>query len=255
MKRTTFNLLIDLSAALLLLLMLLTGYLLRFPLPPGSNKDLSLWGFTRHQWGNVHFWVSAGLLVVLLLHLALHWEWVVTTIRRQLHIAKSPHRSRLASWVMTALLVAGGVVLFAWTAHRSVRELDDPCCTEGQRVDAPRGGNGSAPGEAYAPDNPRISFWHVVYPVLQNSCLNCHGPRRAAGGFRVDRREDYFRTDRGTPLVVSGSSKDSPLMDMVSGRRQDIALPERHRLSAKDVAILKDWIDAGAPWPDHPQAR
>jgi hypothetical protein len=34
-----------------------------------------------------------------------------------------------------------------------------------------------------------------------------------------------------------------------------MALPERHRLPAKEVAALKDWIDAGAPWPDGPPAR
>jgi len=74
MKRFFDNLLIDLIAAALMIGMLATGYVLRFPLPPGTNKDLTLWGLTRHQWGDVHFWISLGLIAVILLHLCLHWQ-------------------------------------------------------------------------------------------------------------------------------------------------------------------------------------
>jgi len=44
MNRTIANIIIDIIAAFLFLGMIATGYLLRFPLPPGSNKTLSLWG-------------------------------------------------------------------------------------------------------------------------------------------------------------------------------------------------------------------
>ena len=74
MKRFFDNLLVDLIAAALMIGMLATGYILRFPLPPGSNKDLPLWGLARHQWGDVHFWISLGLIAVILLHLCLHWQ-------------------------------------------------------------------------------------------------------------------------------------------------------------------------------------
>lgn len=51
MKRTTVNLLVDLLAATFFVGMMATGYVLWFPLPAGSNKSLSLWGLTRHEWG------------------------------------------------------------------------------------------------------------------------------------------------------------------------------------------------------------
>jgi hypothetical protein len=44
MNRTSVNLLIDLTAAVLLLGMVATGYILWFALPPGTQKDLMLWG-------------------------------------------------------------------------------------------------------------------------------------------------------------------------------------------------------------------
>jgi hypothetical protein len=44
MKRIFDNLVVDLVAAVLMVAMMATGYILRFPLPPGTNNSLSLWG-------------------------------------------------------------------------------------------------------------------------------------------------------------------------------------------------------------------
>lgn len=243
MKRTFVNLLTDLSATLLFLAMLATGFILRFPLPPGTNKALSLWGLTRHQWGGIHFWISGALLVVLLVHLALHWQWVVTVVGKQLGLATSPQQSNLRSGVLAALAVAVAFSAFAWASYACVRELEVPCCTEHQSA--------AAPVVAHQDRvEPKIDFWKDVYPIFEASCLSCHGPRRASAGFRIDRREDYFRTDSGKPLVVPGDSSGSPLTEILSGARKDIAMPDRHRLPEKQLAVVRDWMDAGAPWPN-----
>ena len=44
MTRTTGNLVVDLVAAVGLLGMVATGYILYFPLPPGTNRSHTLWG-------------------------------------------------------------------------------------------------------------------------------------------------------------------------------------------------------------------
>jgi hypothetical protein len=97
MKRFFDNLLIDLIAAALMIGMLATGYILRFPLPPGTNKDLALWGLTRHQWGEVHFWISLGLLAVILLHVGLHWQWLAISVKRKLSRTKAAPGQRLSA--------------------------------------------------------------------------------------------------------------------------------------------------------------
>jgi hypothetical protein len=68
----------------------------------------------------------------------------------------------------------------------------------------------------------------------------------------VDRREDFFRKDGDGPLVVPSQSARSPLIDIVSGARKDIPLPDRHRLPERDIQLLRGWIDSGAAWPPHP---
>ena len=90
-SRTSVNLLVDLAAAALFLGMMATGYILWFTLPPGTNKSLSLWQLTRHEWGTVHAWISFGLIGALLLHLVLHWQWVVSVVRKRFG-ARPPRR-------------------------------------------------------------------------------------------------------------------------------------------------------------------
>jgi hypothetical protein len=95
MKRTTLNQIVDAVAFVGFLLLTTTGVLLRYQLPPGSGRlhgvgmgtraaerPVSLlWGLSRHEWGNVHFWVGVGLMVALALHIVLHWKWVVCVMR------------------------------------------------------------------------------------------------------------------------------------------------------------------------------
>jgi hypothetical protein len=77
MKRLQWNLWINLLAFLALLLLISTGAVLQFVLPHGSpSRGLTLWGWDRHQWGELHTWVSWVFLGLMLLHLFLHWAWI-----------------------------------------------------------------------------------------------------------------------------------------------------------------------------------
>jgi len=96
-----------------------------------------------------------------------------------------------------------------------------------------------------------VEFWTGVYPLLEHSCLSCHGPSKQSGGFRIDRKADFFRKDE-VPLIVPGDSATSPLIAIVSGKRKDIPRQDVHRLSDEHVRLLRAWIDAGAAWPERP---
>jgi hypothetical protein len=126
MKRFFDNLLIDLIAAVLMIGMLSTGYILRFPLPRGSNKYLTLWGLTRHQWGDVHFWISLGLLAVILLHLCMHWQWIAISVKRRLSRTKAAPGSALVSGLITFLVLLAVLVLFGWAAQSGVNKITEP---------------------------------------------------------------------------------------------------------------------------------
>ena len=248
MNRTISNIIIDIIAAFLFLGMIATGYLLRFPLPPGSNKMLSLWGYTRHQWGDVHFWISLGLLVVLIIHLVLHWNWIVTVIGKRCHLVKTAHPSLIRSGVLTGGIVILMVSLFAWVAQNSVKEIARPMRGKHFMQTNPNNESSTAAQTQSSIDLGSVEFWKDVYPIFENNCLSCHGPQKQLANFRVDRSEDFFGGNGRPALIIPRQSAISPLIAIVSGTKKDMPMAEMHKLPEQNVMLLKAWIDSGAEW-------
>jgi hypothetical protein len=248
MNRTLANIIIDIIAAFLFLGMIATGYLLRFPLPPGSNKMLSLWGYSRHQWGDVHFWISLGLLVVLIVHLVLHWNWIVTVIGKRCHLVKTAHPSLIRSGVLTGGIVILMVSLFAWVAQNSVKEIARPMRGKHFMQKNPDNESSTAAQTQSSIDLGSVEFWKDVYPIFENNCLSCHGPQKQLANFRVDRSEDFFGGNGRPALIIPRQSAISPLIAIVSGTKKDMPMAEMHKLPEQNVMLLKAWIDSGAEW-------
>ena len=130
MRRTTVNFIVDLAAWVAMILLAATGLIVRYALPAGSGgrgggSHLLLWGFGRHDWGALHFWVSIALGALIVLHIVLHWSWVCATTRR--------HLPSLARWSSSTsksvqnlcgvgLLCAATLLTFAfvWLCQSSV---------------------------------------------------------------------------------------------------------------------------------------
>ncbi len=247
MKRNKLNPVVDLLAGVLLLGMIATGFILWFPLPPGTGTTYYLWGLTRYSWGAVHAWISVLLLSVLLVHVVLHWTWMLTVIsRRVTGSAASPKQSRQIGILTIVVLCVCGLLL-GWITLRSVKPIPDS-----QVLESKRDHTADASREATGSDRVPVSFGDDVEPILRRSCLACHGAKRAAGGFRVDRKDDFFSSPHGRPFIVPGDVSMSPLIAIVSGTRKAMPLPNRHKLPDGEVQLLRDWIDQGAPWPERP---
>ena len=87
MKRQVRNYVVNLTMLLLALFEASSGFVLWLILPRGGRgymggrgtiviaRDSFLW--SRDTWLGLHDWVGIALVVVVLLHLALHWRWIV----------------------------------------------------------------------------------------------------------------------------------------------------------------------------------
>jgi hypothetical protein len=75
MSRPVVNYVVDWVAFLLFSSLVSTGMLLHFSLPPGSGGNM-VFGLSRHEWGDVHFWISVGFLSAVAVHLCLHSAWI-----------------------------------------------------------------------------------------------------------------------------------------------------------------------------------
>jgi len=96
-NRPKINLIIDIVAFVSAVSLIATGFLLEYSLPPGSGRlgtegfgpapgglhrtILLLWGLTRHEWGNIHFYLAISLMASLSLHLLLHWQWIACMVQ------------------------------------------------------------------------------------------------------------------------------------------------------------------------------
>jgi hypothetical protein len=67
----------------------LSGLVAWLILPSGGYQggrnplyNATFYGLTRHQWNDIHLWVSLAMMGIIIIHLTLHWRWIVCTVRR-----------------------------------------------------------------------------------------------------------------------------------------------------------------------------
>ena len=90
--KSKLNLIIDLIMLLLLMTIAGIGFLMKYVLVPGFernvlygiNVNLEFLGQTRHQWGSIHLILSITFLALLILHTILHWKMIVCIFRRMI---------------------------------------------------------------------------------------------------------------------------------------------------------------------------
>jgi len=75
MTSSTIIKITDLLSFAALTLMVSTGTLLEYTLPPRSGAD-EVWNLTRHDWGDIHFYVSIGFLLLMTVHLLTHAKFI-----------------------------------------------------------------------------------------------------------------------------------------------------------------------------------
>ena len=98
-------------------------------------------------------------------------------------------------------------------------------------------------------------FTLKVLPLLTEKCFPCHGddPEEIEGGLVLNTREDMLLGGDGFgDVVVPGKAEESFMMTAVQWKDPDYEMPpkENDRLTEDQIADLRGWIDAGAPWPD-----
>ncbi|OHB54819.1 MAG: hypothetical protein A2Y07_07190 [Planctomycetes bacterium GWF2_50_10] len=96
LSRSTINFAVAVVSFLNLLGLALTGCIVKYVLPPGSGgigrmlhggdgqgrNIKELWSMTRHPWGDIHFHLSVVFVVLMIIHIALHWNWIQCYIKQ-----------------------------------------------------------------------------------------------------------------------------------------------------------------------------
>jgi len=96
-----------------------------------------------------------------------------------------------------------------------------------------------------------IDFTRDIRPIFADRCYSCHGPEKQKSGFRLDLKEPALAGGDSGKVILPGKSRDSLLYRYIAGLHPEIRMPPKGEpLSSNQVALLRQWIDAGAIWPE-----
>ncbi len=85
-------------------------------------------------------------------------------------------------------------------------------------------------------DSTNVTYSVTISTILQNNCLGCHSQNSPSAGVIL---EGY---DNVKPYTTNGS-----LYGVVSYATGFTGMPASGKMSACNIALIKKWVDAGAP--------
>lgn len=108
------------------------------------------------------------------------------------------------------------------------------------------------PGSARAQ---QVQFNRDVRPILSDTCFTCHGPDEGQrkGELRLD-TETGLNAAREEGVIPGEKEKASSLIERITSTDPDIQMPppdSGRKLTEKQIAILRRWVEQGAAWQKH----
>ena len=102
-----------------------------------------------------------------------------------------------------------------------------------------------------------VDFGREILPIFSNHCYHCHGPdeQERKAKLRLDTREGVLGAGKsGAIAVIPGRSTESELVLRITSPHEDEVMPPpeaKQKPSARQIELLKRWVDEGAPWGSH----
>jgi mono/diheme cytochrome c family protein len=101
-----------------------------------------------------------------------------------------------------------------------------------------------------------VDFNRDIRPIFSENCYACHGPdkNKRKADLRLDTHDGLFSTHEGRVDVVVGKPGESELFRRITEADPAERMPDpksNKRLADRQIALIKKWIEQGAPWKDH----
>lgn len=92
-----------------------------------------------------------------------------------------------------------------------------------------------------------IQFVHQVKPILESTCVSCHGDKKSKGGVELHTKEAAIGD-----TIVEGRPEDSLTYTttILPADDDDRMPPDGPMLTKEQTEVLRLWIQQGAEWPD-----
>jgi uncharacterized membrane protein len=191
---------------------------------------------------------------------------IVTSVLSILALV-AQRKSELRVAYLPLLVLACGAVTF--TGHRGGElvhgegYLTEPLHQKDAKKDGDDDGkvaasDGDEPGhderqrwpEGAIPEKP--DYVKDIKPILDRSCVKCHGPEKRKSGLRLDKKRFAMKGGETGPAIVPGDVEKSLLTKYIQlPSDDDDVMPSKGKLLAlSEIETLKKWVLQGAAWPD-----
>ncbi|MFM9962992.1 MAG: c-type cytochrome domain-containing protein [Planctomycetaceae bacterium] len=92
-----------------------------------------------------------------------------------------------------------------------------------------------------------VTYKDHVSPILRKHCGNCHNPDKATSDFDVMTYQTLMAGGSSGEAIAAGSPDSSRLYKAVAHIEEPFMPPKAAKIPEADLAIIKKWIELGAP--------
>ena len=98
----------------------------------------------------------------------------------------------------------------------------------------------------------KVDFAKEIQPILQKSCVECHGPEKPKGKLRLDTKEGALKGGQDGVVLMPGDADKSDLYRRITlpADHDDVMPNKGDKLTKAQTDLIRDWINQGATWPD-----
>ena len=90
-------------------------------------------------------------------------------------------------------------------------------------------------------------FTDQVKPILESTCVKCHGGAKTKGGLQILNRELLLKGGDSGPAISNEAPSKSLLLKAIGYGDPELQMPPKQKLSEPQIAVLTKWIEMGAP--------
>lgn len=97
-----------------------------------------------------------------------------------------------------------------------------------------------------------VDFHREIRPIFEQACYSCHQGGKVKGGLRLDTHAGALLGGKADGAsIVPHKPADSPIFQRITSTDTEEIMPAKgDPLPPASIALIKRWIEQGAPWPD-----
>ncbi len=98
-----------------------------------------------------------------------------------------------------------------------------------------------------------VDFTTQVKPLIEGTCIHCHGEKEQKGDYRMDTKDAAFSGGEnyaGEAIVPKDPDKSAVYWMTAEPHDSDDIMPPKKPLTVAQQEVLKTWIAEGANWPE-----